>query len=264
MPENSTPVVVIHGSALRSPNPGDLDVIFVGDRSVAARTAREWAVDFLGDRGGNLSLDMHQATGEVVIVPQVPGRKAPYVVASGDIAPGMSIQVVEYRGTASWLRSPHDANTIHRAITNARDCGLPLLSHLSLTEATNGWGAYCDGPQALRSAITKCAVWQELRELDPELYKLIETVAEMGDSALPPALRHHLVMASGGDSGAALVDVVWRGGVPFVGAAYSAVEWNLPDFTRLLRGEPIFTPPSQRFGGSETRYRDHLAAITAR
>lgn len=257
-------VVVIHGSALTSASPRDVDVIYIGDRGAASSVARAWAINRFGERGETLPLDMHEsASSDRIVVPAVPGRETPYEVIAGEAlpetctpeeravftsmwrrpAPYVVVEVRTYRGIASYLRSPLSAAEMHAGITFAVN-DRPLTARFSISEAVTGeWGEYCDGPTAIRSGIAKCHCWKELLEIDPEFYRLIETVAEVGDRNLSAEVREHFARSSGAirQTGACVIDVWWQKNGPRPGpvvhATHSAVEWSLSGFTALLRGE---------------------------
>lgn len=166
---------VIHGSALTSTAPSDVDVIYVGDRDEALRAARAWAE---GRGFGHLPLDVHDGQHSVV-VPCVPGAEAPFHVIAGD-AP---VEVRQYSGIASLIRAPMSAEAAHAAIAEGWRVRFALGDLTHPSDGAREWTGYVDGRTALASAIRHARAdgrWDALVAQHPTLYRCLAAVAEFG------------------------------------------------------------------------------------
>lgn len=249
-------IVVVHGSALTSERPNDIDVVFAGDRADAERVVRAWAVERFGARGATLSLDLHPTTGlsgvyeigpregelcDLVQLPKVPGRRAPHAILRGN----PEVKVYERRNISSWLRSPLSVTEMHAQILAVGGWRVRLAIESDPADAPReDWRDYCDGPRAIRSAIAKMGAeqWAALRALDPELYGLIEDVLEHGTRYVPPATLDAIRRGTPGGGPFASLDVLLPGtsmnpsAERVVTTTHGRMWWTMEGFRRLISG----------------------------
>lgn len=222
--------VLLYGSALFSPTPRDLNVLYFGDRDTAEQCAREWAVDFLGPLGASLPLDLHAAvSGEPFAVPCVPGGTAPYLVLAGE----RPVVVVEHRTLSAWLRAPLPPAEVMQGLREGQRRDRLWSLTCGPTPKVETFWESPHGLAALRRAWAHCHNPVDLRKLDPSLLDLLATVLMYEDRHLPSPLR-----ADSSRLPPPVFVFTTTGSRRTIGRRDTPIRWELGEFTKLLRGEP--------------------------
>lgn len=145
MNSHSTQFVAIHGSALTSRNPADVDVVYCGvNRDWASAIAQEWAQTHGFE---HLELDLMEST----YVPFPPGKELVYEVIHGQKSVGTQV----INNLPALLRGGGDDEEWASRINGANwlKVGLEANGNQAFRERIQGYDG--DGPLALRTALRK-------------------------------------------------------------------------------------------------------------
>lgn len=185
--------VVIHGSALTSTTPKDIDVVYSGGWTAdAACVARQWAEK---RKLFDVPIDAHESTAVTsdgqpfILIPHVPGCDAVYEVIAG--TPRVCPR--EYSGLASLLRMRVPAAEICKRI---RRQGV----RIGLVGMDDEWSSYVDGATALKSAIRHArenGTWDEILHAMPDAMLLAETVSCLGTGKLAASILAQIERGGG-------------------------------------------------------------------
>jgi hypothetical protein len=149
-------VVVIHGSALRTQRPCDVDVVWRGgDVEDMITAVREWAAA----RGLSAALPIdarEEHRTNKFMLPTPTGVPGVAEIIRGD--PGAKIGWMRYGGLAGLLRAHgDDTKNLRKALR--RPVGLCIALAPGAGDRGADWGDYVDGLTALRSAARHVQDW---------------------------------------------------------------------------------------------------------